>query len=183
MLDVCDYDFSHSSKFLASRNRAMILIFLDSGISLSELTNMTVNDVMTETGYIKVLGKANKERVVRIGKTTRKALWKYLIYRPSNTTIELWLSEKGKPLHSSGVQSLIKRLKQRARVNGNGSTHRFRHTFALNFLRADRNVFNLQYLLGHSDLDMVRRYTSTLCMEDALKAYEKASPVDLLELC
>jgi site-specific recombinase XerC len=59
-------------------------------------------------------------------------------------------------------------------VDGGGSVHRFRHTFALNFLRVDKNVFNLQYLLGHSELEMVRRYTATLGMEDALKAHEKA---------
>jgi integrase/recombinase XerD len=78
------------------------------------------------------------------------------------------------------MQSLIKRLKQRASVESTGSIHRFRHTFALNFLRADKNVFNLQYLLGHSDLEMVKRYTATLGMEDALKAHEKASPADMM---
>lgn len=81
---------------------------------------------------------------------------------------------------NAGVQSLVKRLKQRAGVHSDGSIHRFRHTFALNFLRLDRNVFNLQYLLGHSDLDMVRRYTSALGMEDALEAHIKASPADSL---
>jgi len=90
------------------------------------------------------------------------------------------LTLERKPLYGSGVQSLVKRLKQRAGINGKGSIHRFRHTFALNFLRADRNVFNLQYLLGHSDLDMVRRYTSALGMEDALEAHVKASPADNL---
>jgi len=83
-------------------------------------------------------------------------------------------------LNNSGIQSLLKRLKQRAGVGSSGSIHRFRHTFALNFLRADRNVFNLQYLLGHSDLDMVRRYTASLGMEDALQAHVNASPADLL---
>ena len=143
---------------------------------------MKLSDLDNEKGHIKVLGKGTKERVVRIGKTARKALWRYLMYRPNNGRQELWLTEEGKPLNSSGLQSLIKRLKQRAGVNGNGSIHRFRHSFALNFLRADRNVFNLQYLLGHPDLDMVKRYTATLGMEDALKAHEKASPADLMGL-
>jgi site-specific recombinase XerD len=90
------------------------------------------------------------------------------------------LTEEGKPLHNGGVHSLVKRLKERAGINGSGNVHRFRHTFALSFLRTDKNVFNLQYLLGHSDLDMVRRYT--LGMEDALRAHEKVSPADLLEV-
>lgn len=182
MLAVCDYDYAHNAKFLASRNRAIILVLLDTGVRLSELVSMKLSDIDSETGYIKVLGKGNKERVVRVGKTSQKALWRYLVYHPQNGRQELWLSEEGKPLRSTGIQSLIKRLKQRVGINGNGSIHRFRHTFALNFLRADKNVFNLQYLLGHSDLDMVRRYTAALGMEDALKAHEKASPADLMGL-
>ena len=180
MLAVCDYDFQHNAKFLACRNQAMILTLLDSGVRLSELVGITLNDIDTEKGWLKIRGKGSKERIVRVGKTTQKAIWRYCVYRPKNGRQELWLSEEGKPLAASGVQSLIQRLMERAGITSDGSTHRFRHTFALNFLRADKNVFNLQYLLGHSDLDMVRRYTSTLGMEDALKAHEKASPVDLM---
>ena len=55
-----------------------------------------------------------------------------------------------------------------------------RHTFALSFLREDGNVFNLQYILGHSSLEMVRIYTATLGMEDALRAHIEASPADHL---
>lgn len=98
----------------------------------------------------------------------------------TNNREELWLTEEGKPLSPKAVQCMMKRLKERAGVSGGGSIHRFRHTFALNFLRVDKNVFNLQYLLGHSDLDMVRRYTSALGMEDALKAHETASPADTM---
>ena len=177
MLAVCDYDFNHGAKFLGSRNRAMILILLDSGMRLSELTNIIVNDITNETGYIKILGKGNKERVVRIGKLARIALWKYLVYRRQSVYQYLWLTEEGKPLNSSGVQSFIKRLKQRAGITSMRTTHRFRHTFALNFLREDRNVFNFQYLLGHSDLEMVKRYISALGMEDALNTHEKAGTV------
>jgi site-specific recombinase XerD len=180
MLAICDYDYDHNAKFLASRNRALVLALLDTGVRLSELVGMKLNDVSNETGYIKVLGKGNKERMVRIGRTTQKALWRYLVYRPQNGRQELWLSEGGKPLYDTAIQSLMKRLKQRAGISSDGTIHRFRHTFALNFLRTDRNVFNLQYLLGHSDLDMVRRYTSALGMEDALNAHVKASPVDNL---
>ena len=182
MLAVCDYDYEHNAKFLGSRNRAIVLILLDTGVRLSEMVGIRLSDIDNDRGYIKVLGKGEKERVVRIGKTAQKALWRYLVYRPQNGKQQLWLSEEGKPLSGEGIQSLMKRLKERAGINGNGSIHRFRHTFALNFLRVDRNVFNLQYLLGHSDLDMVRRYTSALGMEDALEAHKEASPADFLKL-
>jgi site-specific recombinase XerD len=182
ILAVCDYDYEHNAKFLGSRNRVMILTLVDTGIRLSELVGMKLSDIDNEKGYVKVLGKGAKERVVRIGKTAQKALWRYLVYRTHKGAQELWLSEEGKPLHNGGVQSLVERLKERAGVNSEGNVHRFRHTFALDFLRMDKNVFNLQYLLGHSDLDMVRRYTSALGMEDALRAHEKASPADIMGL-
>jgi len=182
MLTVCDYDFEHNARFLASRNRALVLVLLDTGIRLSELLAMRLGDINDKTGHFKVVGKGGKERFVRIGKTAQKALSQYLVYRPDNGRRELWLTEEGKPLHGTGFQSLVKRLKQRAGVSSEGSVHRFRHTFAVQFLRADRNVFNLQYLLGHADLEMVRRYTRALGMEDALQAHQHSSPADQLFL-
>jgi site-specific recombinase XerD len=182
MIGVCDCDYQHNGRFLGSRNKAIVLVFLDSGVRLSELTGMTLGDVSTSNGNIRVMGKGSKERVVRIGTVAQKALWRYLIHRPDNGCQEVWLSEEKQPLSCGGVQCLVKRLKERCGVNGSGSVHRFRHTFALSFLRVDKNVFNLQYLLGHSELEMVRRYTATLGMEDALKAHEKASPVDTMGL-
>lgn len=180
MLQVCDYDYDQGAKFLGSRNKAIILVLFDSGVRLSELTGIKIQDVHTENGWIKVLGKGDKERVVRIGKVAQKALWRYFVYRGTTENQKVWLSEERLPLQSSGVQSVINRLKQRAGLHEQGSVHRFRHTFALAFLRADHNPFNLQYLLGHNSLEMVRRYTATLGMEDALKAHEKASPADML---
>jgi site-specific recombinase XerD len=180
MLAVCDYDYQHNAKFLGSRNKAIVLILLDSGLRLSEITNIKLQDIDMESGWVKVIGKGAKERVVRIGKVAQKALWRYLIYRGESPRQELWLSEEGRPLQASGIQSSVDRLKKRAGLNEEGCVHRFRHTFALSFLRADRNPFNLQYLLGHSSLEMVKHYTQTLGMEDALKAHENASPADLL---
>ena len=182
MIAVCDYDYERNAKFLGSRNKAIILVLLDSGVRLSELIGMKLEDVNTSNGNIRVMGKGSKERVVRIGKVAQKALWRYLMHCPDSGCRELWLSEEKRPLSCGGVQCFVRRLKERAGINGSGSVHRFRHTFALNFLRVDKNVFNLQYLLGHSELEMVRRYTATLGMEDALKAHEKASPADMMGL-
>ena len=180
MLQVCDHDCQHNAKFLGSRNKAIILILLDSGLRVSELANIKLADIDTARGWIKVVGKGCKERVIRIGIVAQKSLWRYLMYRGENDRQELWLSEESRPLQTSGIQSAVDRLKKRAGINEEGCVHRCRHTFALSFLRADRNPFNLQYLLGHSSLEMVRHYTATLGMEDALKAHEKAIPVDLL---
>jgi len=183
MLQVCDNDFQRNAKFLGSRNKAIILMLLDSGLRLSELASIKLQDIDAERGWIKVVGKGAKERVVRIGKAAQKALWCYLMCRGEDNQQNLWLSEERSPLRSSGIQSAIDRLKRRAGIiDEAGCVHRFRHTFALSFLRADRNPFNLQYLLGHNSLEMVRRYVATLGMEDALEAHTKASPADALGL-
>jgi len=144
LLSVCHWDYQHNAKFLGSRNCAIVLVLLDTGLRLSELANMTFADMDTERGWIKVVGKGSKERVVRIGKTAQKSLWRYLIYRPDNARPEIWLTEEGKPLHGPGIQSMIDRLKRRAGINEKGRVHRFRYTFGLNFLRADGNPFNLR---------------------------------------
>ena len=180
MLAVCEYDFRHNAKFLASRNKAIILVFLDTGLRANELSSMLLTDIERERGRIHVVGKGAKERVVRIGATAQKALWKYLVHRPETRFNAVWLTEEGKPMKKGGVQIMIRRIKERAGIQSDGCCHRFRHTFAINFLRMDRNPFNLQYLLGHSDLRMVKHYVAALGMEDALEAHENASPADLL---
>jgi len=75
---------------------------------------------------------------------------------------------------------MIRRLKQRAGVRGPGSCHRFRNTFAMSFLEHGGSPLDLQYLLGHEDLAMVRHYTRATQGENALKAHESASPADAL---
>lgn len=183
MLAICDRDYQHGARFLGSRNRAIVLMFLDTGLRLSELVGIRLQDIDVDRGLIKVVGKGAKGRVVRVGATAQKALWRYMMHRPDNGRPELWLTEEGRPLQRSGVQVMLKRLKRRAGLGlVKGSVHKFRHTFSLGFLRQDRNPFNLQYLLGHSTLEMTRRYVSTLGMEDALEAHVKASPADLLIL-
>jgi site-specific recombinase XerD len=84
MIAVCDYDYEHNGKLLGSRNKAIILVLLDSGVRLSELIGMKLEDVNTSNGNIRVMGKGSKERVVRIGKMAQKALWRYLMHRPDN---------------------------------------------------------------------------------------------------
>jgi site-specific recombinase XerD len=182
LLAICDHDFKNNAKFLGSRNKAVVLMLLDTGLRISELAGIKLEDIEMERGWIKVKGKGAKERIVRIGTTAQKALWRYMVHRHKNNYTELWLTEEGRPMKRGGLQIMIKRLKERAGVVSSGNCHKFRHTFALNFLRQDRNPFNLQYLLGHSDLRMVKHYVSTLGMEDALKAHESASPADLLGL-
>lgn len=74
MLAVCDYDYEHNTEVLGSRNRGMILVLLDTGIRLSELLGMKVGDINNDTGYIRILGKGGKERVVRMRRTRMSSI-------------------------------------------------------------------------------------------------------------
>ena len=80
-----------------------------------------------------------------------------------------------------GLQTMIKRLCKRAHVNGvKRGPRTFRHTCAINYLRNGGDVFTLQVMLGHSSLEMTRRYVSALGAEDLIRVHQKASPVDNL---
>jgi site-specific recombinase XerD len=161
------------------RNRAILSVFLDSGLRVGELANLRIEDVDKETGSILVRnGKGGKQRVVRIGNTAQKILWKYLaIYRHSDSNF-LFVNRLREPLDIPGFKILVRRLGIKAGVKVH--PHQLRHTFAINFLRAGGDVFSLQYLLGHSTLAMTQRYLQSLNVDDAMKAHKRFSPLDNL---
>jgi len=170
------------NRFLDLRNRAIILVFLDTGLRLAELTNIQLQDVNFEGELIKVMGKGAKERVVRIGKTAQRALLKYLLSRKDSHSC-LWVTEERRPMATSAIQIMVKRLCQRAGItNVKQGPHTFRHTFAINYLRNGGDTFTLQYILGHSDLGMTRRYVGILGLYEMVQAHKMASPVDNLRL-
>jgi len=141
MLAVCDMEYERNRRFIASRNRAIILMALDTGLRLSELANIRLPSINGENGWIRVAGKGGKERVVRIGQVAQTALQQYYEHRPQNGRDGLWLTGKGRPLKTRGLQIAFQRIKQRAGITDSGGCHRMRHTFALSFLREDGNVF------------------------------------------
>jgi site-specific recombinase XerD len=163
--------------YLDVRNKAILSIFIDTGLRVSELTNLTLEDVNIDDGSILVQhGKGGKQRVVRIGNKAQKALWKYItIYRKSDSS-RLFTSQYGEPLEVRGIKILFKRVGDK--LNIKVYPHKLRHTFAISFLRAGGDVFSLQYLLGHSTLQMTQRYLQSLNANDAMNAHKKFSPLD-----
>ncbi len=161
------------------RNKAILSVFLDTGLRISELANLTLEDVNVDNGSLLVRqGKGNKQRVVRIGVKAQKALWKYItLYRKGNSN-SLFLNRSGETFDVAGIKILIKRLGGKAKVKVH--PHKLRHTFAISFLRAGGDVFSLQYLLGHSTLQMTQRYLQSLNADDAANAHKKFSPLDNL---
>jgi site-specific recombinase XerD len=186
LIMVCDHDYSNAAKFLGARNKAIILLFVDTGMRLSELGNLTLDHISLDTGRALVRGKGEKQRFVAFNSTTKKSLWKYLIIREQivkeSARDWLWITEEGTRLTVAGLNIAFRRIKNRAGITGRGSVHKLRHTFALNALRGLKDPTLLQLLLGHKTLEMTRRYTQGLKIEEALSAIDKASPVDRLGL-
>ena len=168
------------------RDLTIVQTFLDTGIRLTELTDLKLNEVNLIQRCLKIHGKGNKERIVPIGITLQKALAKYINkYRPNPQyplADNLFLSKDGMPLTSNRVQSIIEVYAIKAGIEGvRSSPHTFRHTFAISYLRNGGDVFTLQRILGHETLDMVRNYV-TLAQSDLQAAHLRCSPIDNLKL-
>lgn len=169
-------------KFLDLRNRAMFLMFLDTGVRLEEISRIQLIDIDFNNETIRIMGKGSKGRLVRIGKTTQKALLRYLLTRKDEYP-GLWLTEEHRPMTAKGIKTCVRRYCKIAVTSGaRPSPHTFRHTAAINYLRNSGDQFTLQIMLGHSTLEMTRRYVSTLGAEDMLRVHAKASPVDNMKI-
>lgn len=163
----------------SARNTAILMTMFDTGIRASELCRLLIEDLDLETGHVLVrpfgTGKKTKGRDVYVGKSTRKAIWRWLAVR-GNEGANLFVTRDGRPYSRFMLRSLFARLGAKAGVP-NAHPHRARHTFAVSFLRNGGHVFALQKLLGHSDLQMSQRYLA-LAEADLAKAHASASPMD-----
>jgi len=165
-------------KFLDLRNRAMFLTFLDTGIRLEEMARIQIPDINFDNETVKIHGKGSKERYVRIGQGTQRALLKYLVSRNDDLPA-LWLTEERHPMTWQGVDITTRRYCKAAVVSGaRPSAHTFRHTAAISCLRNGMNIVALQVMLGHSSIETTRRYLSSLGIDDIILEHRKASPVD-----
>jgi integrase/recombinase XerD len=185
MLETCDRKRTWKARAdaefgsIADRDRAIILVLLDTGARAQELCDMQIADLDMTANRIEVVGKGEKPRYVHFGKRTSKALWKYITPRLGDNDQPLFTvgpDDDRRPLSRFVLLRLLKRIGERAGVQ-HVYPHRFRHTFAITYLRNGGDLFTLQELLGHSDLEMVRRY-ARIAATDCARVHAKASPVD-----
>ncbi len=160
------------------RDTAMVVVFLDCGIRLSELANLKFRDAHVDEGYLKVMGKGAKERIVPIGNAAQKVLQRYIYhFRPEPLREEnVFLTLDGLPLSANAIKLIAARLAGRSGVE-RLHVHLFRHTFATNYLINGGDVFSLQQILGHTTLEMVRRYV-TLASAHVRVQHRRFSPMD-----
>lgn len=167
------------------RNRAIVLLLLDTGVRASELcpdsdrpeerTGLLFEHVFLgkrdADSYILVMGKSRKSRTVKLGRETRLATMKYINHeRPRDIEHEYLFVAKGRgPLTSRGLEALIQQLGEAAGVK-HAHPHRFRHTFAIQQLMAGTSALVLMQLLGHTSLEATKIYTRALSEVQARQA-------------
>lgn len=163
----------------AIRDRALILLLLDTGLRASELCGLHVRDISLPGQRLIVMGKGDKERALVFSSRTAAAIAAYIDAGQRHTQ-PMFRSERGYPLTRDALRLTMSRLGTRAGVLRAGA-HRFRHTFALEFLRNGGNIYALQRILGHTTLDMVKRYLA-IVQADIEGQMELASPVERWQL-
>lgn len=172
---------------LGLRDYAILLMFLDTGIRRGEMANIKLTDIIPDQSLIKVMGKGEKERIVKMGDGARNALATYLTLRSkllpdSDKEPALWIDRYGKPVSLWGIQSIMRRITARANIPSTikHGAHALRHTAATSYLRNGGNVKCLQELLGHTDIKTTMKYVDALGTETMIQDHKKASPVDNL---
>jgi integrase/recombinase XerD len=166
------------------RDKAIILVLLDSGLRASELCALRIGDYDSQSGKVQVRhgvaggAKGKKGRTVYLGKSARRAIWRYLAAREDgeDSDAPLFLGRYSRPLNRDALRQVIASLGEKAAVK-KAYPHRFRHTFAITYLRSGGDLFSLQRMLGHATLEMVQHY-ARIADIDVEQAHRKASPAD-----
>ncbi len=165
---------------LNSRNRLIFELLFATGIRVSELVNIKINDISINEREIKVIGKGNKERIVFFGSYCQTVLEKY-INEDRKTLLKnkdsdyLLINHLGSNLTDRGVRGIIEKIIKVSGVTSKVSPHTFRHSFATIMLNEGCNIKSVQELLGHVNLNTTSIYTH-LTNDEVRKAYLNAHP-------
>lgn len=169
------------STFTGYRNYVIMLVLLETGIRLKELTNLRVTDVLGEEGTLRILqGKGRKARLVPIQHVAALELKQYILERGTLETDRLWVTLDNRPFYEAGIRVMISRYCIAANIQGvQCSCHTFRHTFAKKYLMNGGDVFTLKSILGHERIETTEMYVE-LFSRDMQIQHEKFSPLEYL---
>ncbi len=147
------------------RTKAMLEVMYGSGLRVSELVNLTLNDIDLYNNTILIHGKGSKERIVPLGEIAKEYLGLYLdvrnslIKRKNGNPDKLFLNNHGKPITRNGFNFLLNKLLKEKGIEKEVTPHTLRHSFATHMLDNGADLRTIQELLGHSDIVTTRIYT------------------------
>ncbi|MCC7344141.1 MAG: site-specific tyrosine recombinase XerD [Deltaproteobacteria bacterium] len=164
---------------LGRRDRAMLELLYASGLRVSELVGLASSDVHLDMGFVRVLGKGSKERLVPVGRSALACLKEYLaLARPKLTkkrlSDALFLSNRGGKMTRQQFFLLLKAYAKKAGIKKDVSPHKLRHSFATHLLNHGADLRSVQAMLGHADLATTQVYTHVT--PERLKAIHKFHP-------
>jgi tyrosine recombinase XerC len=156
------------------RNQAILETFYSTGVRISELVGLNIDDVDFISGVAKVRGKGKKERLLPIGEYALRAIRAYLDKRRKQSAA-LFLNKNGSRLTARGTRNVVGKYIRLASLSGGISAHSLRHSFATHLLNRGADLRSVQELLGHVNLSTTQIYTH-LTTERLKKIYQKAHP-------
>ncbi len=170
----------NKDSILGLRNKALLELIYGSGLRVSELLDIKIEDIHLNQSYVIVHGKGSKERMVPISDMANIALRKYIIEArekilKDKKTTDLFLNQNGTRLSRQGFFKVLKKLAEDAGVTNECSPHTLRHSFATHLLENGMDLRTLQMLLGHEDISTTQIYTH-ISQKRIKEVYQKAHP-------
>ncbi len=171
--------------YIDIRNKLIISMLLDTGIRCTESCILPISAI--GDGYILILGKGNKERIVPCSVVLNKLIIRYLRYREEyfkykDIPDNLFLSRTGRPLTVEAVEYIIKQICDKANIkNIRCSPHTFRHYYAQQMLKNGTDVYSLSRLLGHSNINITQVYLNDLNDNDIVASRVNNTPLCTLK--
>ena len=153
-----------TKKPIGYRDAAMIELLYAAGLRVSELVNLKLQDVNMEAGFVRVLGKGSKERIVPIGQYAKEKISHYVtIARPlllkNIISSYLFVARAGKPMTRQGFWKLLRNYGLKAGIKKKITPHSLRHSFASHLLEGGADLRSVQVMLGHVDISTTQIYT------------------------
>lgn len=171
-----DKDMPKNNQPLSIRDHAIVELFYGSGLRLSELHSLNINDVLLEAGWISVSGKGNRERQVPLTSPSIAAIDAYLAIRQAAPNENaLFTSRNGTRLCSRQIAKRLEIWAKNQQANQHISPHMLRHSYASHLLQASRDVRAVQELLGHQNISTTQIYTK-LDFEHLAQVYDETHP-------
>lgn len=172
-------DLEKNSSEFGLRDQSMLELLYSCGLRISELVSLNFDSIDFFSNTVRVIGKGNKERIVPVGDTALKVLYKYIDGRkkmvPGKQENALFLNYKGTRISDRFVRKILDKWVQKVSLNKHISPHVIRHTFATHMLDAGCDLRSVQEMLGHKNLATTQIYTH-VTTERLKKVYEKAHP-------